>query len=56
MNRLKLQLKTLENRLVTVDPDYPGLGPDTPDSPDYPDENPDSPGQEQRSEKLDKCE
>ena len=56
VNRLNLKLKHLKVWLVTDDPDYPGLGQDTPDSPDYPDENPDSPGQVQRSQKLDKCE
>ena len=41
VNRLNLNLRHLKIRLVTVNPDTPGLGPDTPD---YPGENPDSPG------------
>ena len=51
VNRLNLKLKHLKIRLVTGDPDCPGLGPDTPNCPDYPGENPDYPGHSATCEK-----
>ena len=56
VNRLNLKFKHLKSDQKQVTRIVRDWGPDTPDSPDYPYENPDSPGQEQRSQKLDKCE